>query len=312
MQAVTDGAELSAPVPTALADQGLAYDFAAPVRIISGFAPTLAMINDRFMTAMRTSLVGMMQQFVDLTPSDIQVLTLSDYMSTLSLPSSINLVRVSPLRGTALVVFEPHLVTCLVDGFLGGGKLVAPTIARSAFTGAERRIVRRVLGTVLENLTDAWSSVMPLELEYIGTESNPDYVSIPGASEGDPMVVNVLRVALEGGSGAFHVLLPYSMLEPLRAELTSLIQPTGDELDDTFTHSLLNGLGGVDVDVASTLAHAEITIEELMRLKPGDVVPVRVPHEVTLDVEGIPVHRGSYGTVGETRAVRVTGPALRS
>ena len=74
MQAVTDGAELSAPVPTALADQGLAYDFAAPVRIISGFAPTLAMINDRFMTAMRTSLVGMMQQFVDLTPSDIQVL----------------------------------------------------------------------------------------------------------------------------------------------------------------------------------------------------------------------------------------------
>ena len=49
-----------------------------------------------------------------------------------------------------------------------------------------------------------------------------------------------------------------------------------------------------------------------MRLKADDVVPMRVPPEVTLDVEGIPVYRGTYGTVGETRAVKVQGPALRS
>ncbi|MDG2040894.1 MAG: flagellar motor switch protein FliM, partial [Ilumatobacter sp.] len=296
MNAVTGGIELAPSAAAEAREDALTYDFRAPRRIISSFAPTLEMINDRFMTSMRSSLLGMMQQFVGLTDGGVQVLSLGDYVNTLPLPSSINMVRVLPLRATALVVFEPHLVTCMVDGFFGGGRRTAPVIKRTDFTGAERRIIRRALDTVLMNLTNAWASVMPLQLQRIGTETNPEYVPVMGASEGETMIVNVVQVGLEGGSGAFHVVIPYSMLEPLRAEFTSLIQTTGEELDEKFMHALLDGVAGVDVEVSSTLAHAEITIEELMRLKADDVVPMRVPPEVTLDVEGIPVYRGTYGT----------------
>ena len=102
------------------------------------------------------------------------------------------------------------------------------------------------------------------------------------------------------------------MLEPLRSRLTATIQSAGDDASDSFMDTLMGGLAEVDVKISSTLVRAEITLDQLMRLKVGDVIPVQMPPGVTLDVDNVPVYQGLYGTVGETHAVQVTGPAIRS
>ena len=44
----------------------------------------------------------------------------AEYVHSLAVPSNLNLVRIKPLRGTALVVLEPRLVFTVIDNFFGG------------------------------------------------------------------------------------------------------------------------------------------------------------------------------------------------
>lgn len=296
-------------VPTPAAE---AFDFASPARVIHGFLPTLEMINERFLHGFRLSLFNLTQQYAEVTAGGIQVLGLSEYMSTLSTPTSINLVRVKPLRGTGLVVFEPHLVSTVVNAFFGGSGRIAARGARAAFTGSELRIVQRLLAGVCADLRAAWSTVMHLEFESLRSESNPRYATVLGAGDTEPMVVNVIKVALEGGDGAVHVLMPYSMFEPLRERLSARIQHPSTERDTRFHSGLLEGLGEAEVAISSTLLHTELSLQELLQLKTGDIIPVHIPSDVTLDVEQLPVLRGVHGSLRGSSAVRVTGTLQRS
>ena len=64
--------------------------------------------------------------------------------------------------------------------------------------------------------------------------------------------------------------------------------------------------------VDSSLLSTEITVEELHRLAPGQVIPVEQIPSVTLSVDGVPVYRGVYGVVGNSRAIQITQAVGRS
>ena len=44
----------------------------------------------------------------------------SEYTQNLHVPSSLNLIKLNPLRGTALLVLDATLVFAIVDNFFGG------------------------------------------------------------------------------------------------------------------------------------------------------------------------------------------------
>ncbi|MEM7405986.1 MAG: flagellar motor switch protein FliM, partial [Pseudomonadota bacterium] len=120
MRAVSDGNVGTIAHSDASRHTALPYDFTAPRRIIANILPTLDMINGRFADAVGSTVYNMLQQRPQVSISAPQMVTMGEYMRTLPLPASINQVKVLPLRGTALMVLEPHLVTLMVDGFFGG------------------------------------------------------------------------------------------------------------------------------------------------------------------------------------------------
>ncbi len=52
------------------------------------------------------------------------------------------------------------------------------------------------------------------------------------------VVVSSFQVDMEGGTGEFHVTMPYSMLEPIRDMLVSGYKPAEEELDEQWLTSL--------------------------------------------------------------------------
>lgn len=313
MRAVEQG-DLDALTPDRAGEERLAldYDFTSPRPNIAHITPRLDIINERFLGGMQLALFNLTQQNVELTSEPLQMVTLADYIRTLPVPCSINQVNIKPLRGTALIVFEPHLVTCAVDGFFGGGKRTVSARERTEFTPVEQRITRKMLQAVFTQQEHAWSPLMPLEFEYVSGDANPEHTKVPGASEAEQMIVTVVNVKLEGGEGAFHVLFPYTMLEPIRSELTARIQLSPDGNEDRFSQALMDGLADVELPISCALVRTKITIEQLLRLRAGDVLPVQMPTSVVLDVEGMPTYRGVYGTLGESHAVQITAPAWSS
>jgi flagellar motor switch protein FliM len=286
------------------------YDIATQVRIVRGRMPTLEMINDRFARLLRIGLFNMVRRTPEIAVAPVQVLKFSEYVHTLHVPASLNLVKLAPLRGTALFVLDSKLVFTLVDNFFGGSGRHAKIEGRD-FTGTEGRIIQIVLRQAFADLKEAWSPVCALNVEYLNSEMNPQFANIVSPSE--IVVITCFRVELEGGGGELHVTLPYSMIEPIRELLDSGIQSDRTDGQENWSQTLREEIEDVSVDVVPLVGNASMTVGQLLELKPGDVIPCDFDGNITLLAEGVPFLRGSYGLSRGQQALKVVGrvPARR-
>ncbi len=279
------------------------YDFTTQDRIVRGRMPTLEMVNERYARLFRISIFNMLRRSAEISVGGVQMLKFSEYIHSLFVPTSLNMVRIKPLRGTALFVLDPRLVFMIVDNYFGGDGRYHAKIEGREFTPTELRVVEMILEQVFIDLKEAWAPVMQLDFVKQNSEVNPQFANIVSPSE--VVVVNTFHVEIEGGGGDFHITLPYSMLEPIRELLDAGVQSDRDDTDDRWAESLREEVKTSMVTLSCTLTETEISLRDIMDMKPGDVIPMDVPDLVTMNAEGVPVFRGKYGVSRGSMAVKI-------
>ena len=299
LNGVDAGAVNTEPGPTP--GETRTYDFSSEMRIERGRMPTLEMVNDRFARQLRVSLYNLLRRTVELSVGQITMKRYGEYTHSLTLPVNLNLVRVNPLRGTALFVLDPRLVFAIVDNFFGGaGRHVK--IEGREFTPTEMRVVQMLLRSAFVDMKEAWAPIANIEVEYINSEINPNFAGIVTASE--VVVICPFQIELEGGGGAMHIVLPYSMIEPLREVLDSGVQSDRGSQDERWMASLKEGLQDAEVELSTVLGSGSIPLSQLVSLRPGDVVPCDFAGKATVLAEGVPLFRGSFGVSRGQQCVR--------
>ncbi|MGO2353150.1 MAG: flagellar motor switch protein FliM [Marinomonas foliarum] len=278
------------------------YDITSQERIVRGRMPTLEMINERFARYTRISLFNMLRRTADVSSGGLQVMKFGEYVHTLYVPTSLNLVKFRPLRSTALFILDAKLVFKLVDNFFGGDGRHAKIEGRE-FTPTEIRIVQLMLEQVFVDLTEAWAPVLKLELEYISSEVNPAMANIVSPSE--VVVVSTFHIELDGGGGELHITLPYSMIEPVRELLDAGVQSDVDEKDDRWGKSLEQDVKEIDVNLSVNVANRKISLGEVLKFKAGDVIPIEMPEFVTVRANGVPTFKGKLGVSNERYSVQM-------
>jgi len=278
------------------------YNFGSQERIIRGRMPTMEMVNERFTRLLRISLFLFLRRSSEVFITGIQVKKFSEYVLGLHVPTNLNVVRVTPLRGRALIVMESPLVFTLVDNFFGGGGQFHPKADGREYTPTEMRVIRLVIDMIFKDLKEAWKPVMELDFEYIGSEINPQFANI--VSPAEIVVISSVHVELEGGGGDINITMPYSMLEPIRELLVAISSDAGDT-DGGWQIALRNEILRAEMEVNSILLEKHMTLRDIMHFKKGDVIPVEMPKTVTLNVAGVPVFEGKVGISDGNYAVQI-------
>ncbi len=279
------------------------YDFSAQDRIVRGRMPTLEMVNERFARYLRISLFNFMRKSSEITVNGVQMIKFGEYVHSLFVPTSLNMVRIRPLRGTSLFTFEAKLVFALVDNFFGGDGRYHAKIEGREFTPTERRIVQLLLNQIFIDLAEAWTPVYKVNFEYLDSEVNPAMATIVSPSE--VVVVSSFTIELEGGSGNFHVCMPYSMLEPIREKLDAGVQTDRDDVDHRWLQSLREEIMAVDINIDSNLVEKQITVNDIMQMQVGDVIPIEMPNEIVVKAGGLPSFRAEYGVSRGHAALKI-------
>lgn len=279
-------------------------DIASQDRIVRGRLPTLEMVNDRFARLLRISLFNMLRRSPEINAGEVKMFKFSEFVHSLFVPTSLNIVRVKPLRGSALMIFDPNLVFAVVNNFFGGAARFRAKIEGREFTVTEQRIIQMMLEQVFHDLKEAWKPVLPLNFEFVSSEVNPQFANIVSPSE--VVVVSAFRIEIEGDGGEAYIAMPYSMVEPIRELLNTGLQSDRDHIDERWLIALREEVKEAVVEVSSTLTETEISLRELMNLKAGDVIPIEFPSQVLLRAENVPAFRGTYGVSRGNRAIKVT------
>ncbi|AUZ47442.1 Flagellar motor switch protein FliM [Pseudomonas sp. 31 R 17] len=284
------------------------YDLTSQDRIVRGRMPTLEMINERFARYTRISMFNMLRRSADVAVGGVQVMKFGEYVHSLYVPTSLNLVKIKPLRGTALFILDAKLVFKLVDNFFGGDGRHAKIEGRE-FTPTELRVVRMVLEQAFIDLKEAWQAVMEVNFEYINSEVNPAMANIVGPSEA--IVVSTFHIELDGGGGDLHVTMPYSMIEPVREMLDAGFQSDLDDQDERWVKALREDLLDVDVPLSATVARRQLRLRDILHMQPGDVIPVELPEELIMRANGVPSFKVKLGSHKGNLALQVIEPINR-
>jgi len=279
------------------------YNLATQERIVRGRMPTLEIINERFARLLRVGLFNFLRRSAEVSVGSVRVSKYSEFIRNLVVPTNLNLVHMKPLRGTALMVFDPGLVFLLVDNLFGGDGRFHTRVEGRDFTQTEQRIILRILDIVFEAYTKSWEPVFPVEFEYIRSEMNTQFANI--ATPNEVVVSSTFTVELGSVSGQIHFCMPYSMIEPIRDALTSSLQGEALEVDKRWIRLMTQQIQIAEVELVATLGTGRASFDEILNMKVGDIIPLTVPEQIQATVDGVPVMDCTYGVLNGQYALKV-------
>lgn len=263
------------------------YDLTSNDRIIRGRMPTLDILNQRLARLMRISFFNMFRKSVDVHHDATHLKKYSEFINSVSVPACLNVFRMPPLRNTCLVSVDSALMFGLVDWVFGGAGSWYRVEGRD-YSSIELKLIQQVVSMVLADLGNAWEPVIDVRPEYIRTEVNPQFAAI--AAPTDVTVLIVFEVELEATTrGKISLLIPYSVIEPIRALLSSALQTERNAEDNHWKDTIVNGISELDVEVKAILGEGAITVGELLKLEVGDTIRLDQDAEkpLRLFVEGV-------------------------
>lgn len=283
------------------------YDLTSQDRIIRGRLPQLEVIYEKFMRSFRVSLSSALRKIASITLASTDFLKFGEFINTLPMPTCMSVLRFQNLRGSALLVIESKLAYALVDSFFGGADRPYTKIEGKDFTQIELSIVQKVVGLAMDDLEAAWESVERIGCAFVRTEVNPQFVGIVPPT--DVVIASTFDVELENANGTVTIVIPYATIEPIKQKLSSGFQIESDQTDKKLWTSIIREqLMETDLSVQVYLGESEISVEDLMTLKVGDVIPLDQDStgEFDIQVEGSKKFKGYMGVHHGSVAMQIT------
>ena len=284
----------------------ISYNFKRPLLVSKEQIRVLELIHSDFTRDYAVKLSNYLRTTVEIEIADIEQLTYTEFIASLSEPTYLAVLDADPLPTQILIEVNLFLVFSMVDRLLGGSGKTSQEPRE--LTGIEHSIMDKVITLAIQVLQETWKHVIPVKFTLDTKESNPQFVQIiPG---GELVVLIIFEVNMGEVSGIMNICFPYTALEPILPKLSPQQWILGNtrRSEKESLKLLQKNLSETQVEVAVELGIAEITILDFLKLAPGDVVRLNQPvhQDLIVKVEGFPKFYALPGRMGKRRAIQIT------
>lgn len=280
------------------------YDLVARDRIVRGRMPALDKLNERWVAEFQRKLGDLVRQPVEATLQESQLAPYGNWLAALPVPTSFNLYTVKPWSRNALVAVDGKLLFALVNAYYGGGaRIGGSTTGRETLTPTEQRLNRIVIDLLADHFKRALAPVATLDFQHAQSETNPSLVNMATPSE--TVVVTRVEVTLKDAGGFICLLFPLSSFEPVRDKLAEGLKTVSPETRQRWSKGLRTQLENTQLDLTSVFLDMEISMRELLQMKPGDILPIEMPKTALLRSGARPLLRGKFGRSRGYNAISV-------
>ena len=276
------------------------YDLTNPDYKIHDLLPMLELVNQRFSQLFRHAASSIFRNNIDVTFDSVDSLQVGDYLAGDTVPDVKYIYRSTTLKCSGFMAIESPMLFSLVDIFFSGtGDIISPK--RSELTTAEVRILQRFLNAAADKQTEAWSSILSFKIKLAENYNSP--ISTLFRSDTEIILLSQFTIQLGEQSCSFHIVMPYQALEPVREKLQEF---KFAEQDPLWKRNMIMGLMEAPLNITTRLCEVDVSLRDVMRLKPGQIIQADVPPNVTVKVGGTPCFKASVCTVQNSLALKIT------
>ena len=281
------------------------FDIQRLEHIDRGRMPTLELVNERFTRQLRVGLLDFLGQSPSVSLGAVTVQKYSEFTSQLALPANCSVVAMHPLRGNGMIACDPALVFTVIDMLFGGTGNLAPPDDGRMLSVTEHRTIKRLVSVIADEYTNAWSGICPLEFIPVRFGVQPRFANI--AAPGERVITTAFELEIGGTAGMLHVCLPYVAMEPIRDILNAETQADFTHADERWASLLASEIEAVDITLVAELAVLDSTVADVLAMKVGDFIGLKVEPQITVSVEGVPLFACQHGTTNARHAIRIDG-----
>lgn len=268
--------------------------------------PMLDIVFDRLVRLMSTSLRNLTSDNVEVSLDQVSTVRFGDYMNSIPLPAMLSIFKAEEWDNGGLLMTDSALIYSVVDVLLGGRKgTPAIRIEGRPYTTIETKLIERMLGVVLSDMSSAFDPLSPVSFNMERMETNPRFAAITQAS--NACVLARLRIDMGDRGGRVEILLPYATLEPIRELLLQMFMGEKFGRDSIWETHLTNELLVTDVDLQAVLSEKTVPLGEILNWKPGTTVMFNTNPRDRVEVRcgDFPMYKASTGQKQGTLAVRI-------
>jgi flagellar motor switch protein FliM len=277
----------------------LGAEMARPMQAL----PALDRMNERLVRHLRDVIEPFARAKPKIVADPVAVRPFESWQAEQAEFTSLSLYRLRPLKGGLLLAIEPGFVRRLVDAYYGGSGLGPARPARE-FTAAEERLLGRLAEGLIGAVAAGWAEIVPVQPQLRGRETNIAFAHLVRGEE--PVAISRFTISFgQAGPGSVEILYPVAALRAVEGELAAKLNEDAGARGDEWRRRLDAAVRDVRMQARTVLARPELSVSELMKLAPGDVIPVSLPSLVPLLVAGRPVALGTIGEHDGRAALRI-------
>ena len=267
--------------------------------------PMLEVIYDKFERFLSTSLRQFAADNVDVAITNMTSVRYGDYLNSVPLPAGLVVVNAVGLDDYILMVYESQLIYTVVDVLLGGRRAQPARVEGRSFTTIEKRIMDNLTEIILDDLSEAFGPVAPVQFKYERMEVNPRFAVI--SQETNAAILVSVRVALDGREGLMHFCLPYATLEPVREQLLQQFMGEKFGQDNIWENHLSQELYHTHMTLSAVMDEMTFSLDEVLKWRVGDTVMLNAREDspIKIDCAGVVKMVGRMGRSKDFKAVQI-------
>lgn len=301
------GSGMDSPSAPSSSTEVAIYDFKRPERVSTDQIRSMEMLHEVLARKLQASLSSYLRTIVDVKLASVEQLTYQEFIMSLPNPTCFNLLSCEPLDGQMVLEINPSIVYPILDKLLGGGNTDVH-IPERGMSEIEWRLISYMTDETLRFLQEAWQPILNIDFRVTAREDNPQLMQIVPPNE--VVILICFEVKMGESSGMLNICVPFPVVEPVMGNFSTIQtwftsrRSTDVEADE---RKLNEGVSKVGLEVIGYIAHTQMTLHQMLSLKPGDIITTRKKKgdSLLLTIDGKPKFRGFAGTYNNYRAFRM-------
>lgn len=283
------------------------YDFRLPNRISKSQLRTIRNISENFSESFGSYLMTTLQTVVNIRVNTVDQIYYSEYV--LSVPDPAVLYSFT-IRGTDIrLVLELNVdfALALVDRLLGGnGNSMKP---QKVITQIEQKVLSNVIEKIMFDLKKAWMVVDNFEFKLDSFETDIDFVQL--SSPNESVLLITFEISIGDQSYLMNLCFTTFAFDPILSKLSSKRVSTiknSKYFGMSASEVIKLQLAEVELPVVVELGETQITFQELIDLKIGDIIVLdnKIHNELKVSVNDKLSYYAHPGVVNNHKAIRIT------
>jgi len=280
------------------------YDFERPARLSRAQVKQLQRLYESALEGLTGVLSEHLRTPMEANVLGVRAVNFGSFTNILPTPTYVNIFRIKPYGYRGVLTLDIPFCLALVDRLLGGHGHT--TEEPRNLTSIEIAVLDWPATMILDQLRTCWRGAQEIEFARESVRMDLNFAQIMHNSE------TVLRVtfALGGeiGSGEAHFCVPFTVLEQARLlerlREEALGSGSASEIDRQRARE---NIRSARIGLAAEIGTANLTIGEVLRLKPGQVVRLaaKAREPIVVKVGGKPKFLARPGQRSRSAAVKI-------